>query len=63
MIGSLTSKYDDSPCKMCGSPVRVREEEAELSLADAVGERVWRRICTNPRCGSNTGDRTMSEAV
>ena len=47
---------DTRPCEVCGSEVRLTENRTPTYTAadDTVDE----RICTNPECETNTGDRT-----
>ncbi len=45
----------DDPCRICGSPAHVRHVEGDKRLLDKFPRLVEKRVCTNPRCDSNTG--------
>lgn len=48
---------------ICGAPVREREKRVEQSLANEITTTTGVRICTNPRCPSNTGQMSLAEVV
>jgi hypothetical protein len=52
----------NDPCKMCGSAVRIRNQSMP-SLASRFDEQFPVRVCTNPRCDSNTGQMSFADVV
>lgn len=43
--------------------MREREKRVEQSLANEITTTTGVRICTNPRCPSNTGQMSLAEVV
>jgi len=54
---------DIAPCGMCGSPVRERRVNGQMTLADITPPIEIVRVCTNPNCDSNTGSMTLADVV
>lgn len=63
MVGTVSEDREDGPCAMCGSSVSVYREDGEMSMADITPPTVWRRVCDNAGCGSNTGDMSIADFV
>lgn len=54
---------DDSPCKMCGSPVRIQRTRLDRTLDEERGQLVETRVCTSSSCLSSTGQMTLADEV
>ncbi|MBN9238788.1 MAG: hypothetical protein J0J03_03855 [Leifsonia sp.] len=57
------AKEGPAPCGICGGQVR---EKLVQSRGRTVGGGIdydVKRICQNPKCNSNTGDMSLTDAV
>ena len=59
----MTTDATPRPCGICGSAVYELEVEGEMGFADVRPPIEIRRVCQNRRCGSNTGDMGLTDAV
>ena len=50
-------------CRICGGLVHEKRVKGEMSMADRVPPIEIVRVCQNPRCDSNTGSTSISDAV
>ena len=48
--------FDHQPCRTCGSEVEIRPHSTLTSEGDPDGS-VDERVCTNPHCPTNQGER------
>ena len=49
--------FDNRPCQVCGSEVRLRPHQTDTTHAEADAT-VDDRVCTNDDCATNAEDRT-----
>jgi hypothetical protein len=49
--------FDNRPCQVCGSQVRLRTHTTATTRAEPDAT-VDDRVCTNPDCATNAADRT-----
>lgn len=54
---------DEEPCRQCGSPVRIRTQQGEMSVADMAPPTIRKRVCTNQGCISNQREQPMNAVV
>lgn len=58
------AKEGPAPCNICGKNVREQLLPGDARVGGVSGPPEVKRICTNPRCPSNTGrDLRHSQAV
>lgn len=55
----------EGPCRTCGSEVRTTTVKlrGEMAVSDLTAPVVQKRICLNPKCPMNTGDRALNDVV
>jgi hypothetical protein len=50
-------------CRICGGYVIEQRVKGQMSMADRVPPIEVVRMCQNPKCNSNTGAMSISDAV
>jgi hypothetical protein len=53
----------EGPCRICGGVVRVIRIPDEKSLSEVGTPVRKKRVCANPLCDSNTGQKTVDQVV
>ena len=48
---------NEAPCRVCGSPVRLREGQAPRAIGEVRPQTEKIRVCTNRDCDTNHRDR------